>query len=133
MINIESMSLHDAYMTGVKISTIKDHFDCVIIELEGADFRERFGTEKVRLSFEGCYRAQFNMQMWICGKDSVRRLSAIDCSEWLDEVAGLRDKGLLPQTVRFRHFSLELNTSGSTIEILAIDVNIEPLRPGPST
>ena len=125
MIDITDVSLHDAYITGVDVRTLDDHFDYIAMYIETTELVDDFDTNKIKIVFEGCYKAQFGLQMWIKGKDTIRSHCYYNDSEWIKEIQTLHDKGVLPKNYKFKHFSLELNTSASTIEILARDIKIE--------
>ena len=125
MIDLGNISLHDVTVTGIEVRSTNDHFDYVSLSLEASEFKKEFGTNTVRLIFEDCYKAEFRLQMWISGKDSIRSHSIKDDSPWIKELQELEDKGVSLPKGSFKHFVLELNSSGSTIEVLARNVKME--------
>ena len=127
MINLKDVYLHDAYISGLEIKTVNDHFDYIAINLESSEFKDEYGTDKIKVVFEGCYKAKLNLQMWISGTDSIRNCYYKEESDWLKDVQTLHYRGLLPKSKEFKHIIFELNTSGSVIEILASYIKIESL------
>ncbi len=128
MINISNITFHDAFITEVQIMTLDNHFDYVSLTLEALEFRERYNADKIKLIFDGCYKARLDLQMWILGKDTIRNCYCKKESDLLNQVDVLISKGLLPNNSKFKHFSIELNTSGSTIDILAKSAKINLVK-----
>lgn len=123
--NLYDISLHDAYIVGLEVKTLRDHFECIILSVESEEFKKEFGKENIKIIFEDCYKANFALQMWISGKDTIKDYRYNSNSEWIRNVELLHDNGTIPSNIRFNHFSFELNTSGGTIDILARDIRIE--------
>jgi|GEM_PF-2619799 len=127
MNNVEKFSFHDAYINGINIITIKDHFEKVNIFLESNEFMNCFGTSKVSLVFEDCYKADLQLQMWISGKDTIRELRLVDdsSSQEIKKIIELKEKGFIKKDDIFIHCEIILNTSGSKIVILAKGIKVK--------
>lgn len=125
--DLNEIAFHDANVLGLEIKTINDHFDCILITLESSEFMNSYRTSTIKLVFRDCFKAQFNLQMWIVGKDSVRSFDLIKDSNWIPEVEKLNKDGYGPKASDLKHFHLNLNTSNSSIDILAKEVDIKPI------
>ena len=127
MLNLEKMSFHDVYILGININTKKDHFDQITLFLESSEFVSDFATDKVILKFRECYKANLQLQMWIEGKDSIRSFEVLEQSNLLLEAGKILKASGSQLVTKLKHFQLNLNTSNSTIDILAEDVIVEPV------
>jgi histone deacetylase complex regulatory component SIN3 len=125
--NIDSINFHDSFITGLELKTLNDHFDYFIINLESDDFIETFESNKIKINFKDCFQVKINAQMWITGRDSVRKIERQNNSQWINEVEALNAKGFGPTASELSHFHIELNISGSVIEVLAKNIFIEAI------
>jgi histone deacetylase complex regulatory component SIN3 len=126
--NIDSINFHDSYITGLEFKTLNDHFDYFIINLESDDFIETFESNKIRINFKDCFQVKINAQMWVTGRDSVRKIERQNNSQWINEVEELNTKGFGPRASELNHFLIELNISSSVIEVLTKEIEIEAIE-----
>lgn len=121
--NLSKITLHDAVILGLSVSTNEDHFDKLSIMLESNDFTRLFGSSKIQINFLDCFRVKLNLQMWIVGKDSIRDFEVMLESNLLAEIQNF-DKLKIPE---LKHYHFNLNVSNSNIDILAKDTDITPI------
>ncbi len=126
MLDINQIDFHDTFINGIEISTIQDHFDHIVIQLESTRFMSDFGTPTIGIIFEECFMADLKLQMWITGKDTVRHHTVFEDSPLLQQVEALNSRGMGPKAGELIHFQMELNTSGSVLDILAKSITICP-------
>ena len=124
---LNSYSFHDTFIISFECRTIEDYFDYCTFTLKSDDFIEIFGSKVIKLVFKGVYKIISNIQMWICGNDSIREFLIVDDSDELKQIVNLKTKGFLPN-VEYTHFKIIFNTSSSVIEIIAEDFSIELLK-----
>jgi len=127
MLDISDIYFHDAYFVGIEITTLKDHFDYVAFKLEYDEFREQFGTDKIKLIFDECFMAKMFLPMWFHGKGYLMDVYYKKESDMLDEINDLKNKKCLPKDIEFKHYCLECN-SGSVIDILAKGFRVESVK-----
>lgn len=125
---LNTHSFHDAYIISFECKTIEDYFDYCSVMLKSEDFVEVFGAQSIKVVFKGIFKIISNLQMWVCGDDSIREFYVVKDSSELRELENLKTKGFIPKVdSNFTHFKITLNTSGSVIEIVAQDFIIEML------
>lgn len=110
---------HDAKVLGFEVATCQDHFDTIIVTIESTEFLKVYESEKVKVIFKDCYKAQMDLQMWIVGIDTLRSFEIVKDSSLLP------DESTCIGASQFKHYRLNLNTSNSTIEIVAKAVEVQ--------
>jgi hypothetical protein len=112
-------------MLGVHFESISDHFDKLSMVLQSTNFIQYVVVDTVKVIFVDCFQARMELRMWITGKDAIRGYQILEKSHMLNSVSKLNDRGFGPPADELKHFQVTLNTSTSSMDVLARDLVID--------
>lgn len=109
--NIDEIDLHDEKMLNISIVSDKDFFNIINIKIEYQD-------NVLIIQCKDCYSAKLDFHMYISGFDTIR---SFDVENIIIEqvISQYPEKKIL---IPLKKICFNLNTSNSSIEILAKDI-----------
>lgn len=102
------LQLTGAVVTGIELRSLDTCLDYIAISLESGEFVALLGTNRIRLVFSGCVQTGFDLRAF-GGQDTLHSFYV---------------KENRPEP-GFVHYCVEMNMSGSTLDIIARGVQVE--------
>lgn len=106
------LNIDEAFVIGMDIRAITGQLDYIAVHLESESFVGLLGSNRIRLVFEGCERAEFHLQT---------------CPPSRERISSFYVKTDSPM-LHAKHYCLQFEHSNSSLNIVArvLQVEIEP-------
>jgi hypothetical protein len=124
--SLTDLNLHDSDLLEIVVDRANRAADQITLRLDYIEDYESMRTTEKRLVFSDCVKAIFNMNFKVSTPDSVDRGFEVVPSALLEATRENLGKIGLVLDGAVKHFRIEMNTTGSHLDILAENVEIVP-------
>lgn len=131
--SLADLNLHDSEVIEVVVDRADTEADRIIVLLDYIEDYESLEVRRRRLVFHGCYRAVLDMNFGVIAPESIRLGYEVENSGLIAALRSRLGAAGVDAVGRLRHFRLEMNSTGSVIDIVAERVELSDESPAPTS
>ena len=121
---IEGLNMHDSVIMELRVARQGDTSDTVDIRLKYIDDYDTMETSYRLLRFSGCYKLHCDINFGVDSPDSILKTERVESSELIQKVKMKFPLIREQLSSALNHYRIETSTSGSTIDLVAKQVEL---------